>query len=303
MANFYTLLTPIGLAKVTNAQITQSKVAISHIAVGDSNGTNYPPTGNETALKKEKWRGGVSSVAVDAANPNWIVVEAILPATVGGFTLREVALYDEVGDMIAIGNYPDTYKPVASDGSTMDLLLRTIIEVSNADSVTLKIDPNVIVASRKYVDDKIAPIQTQITNHAAKSASAAHGQIRKEYMLFQGALATGSATLSMPAGFATLSDFDEIIISGTMNNTSSSTWKHFCQRIDIKNTSEIYAFAELHEILYTAISTSDVFWIKANLSKTLNTLVIVYNRKKVGANNGVDVTENVISQLVGVKYE
>lgn len=171
MANYYTLLTPVGLAKVANAQLTQSKVAISHIAVGDSNGTNYPPTGNETALKKEKWRGGISSIAIDTANPNWIVVEAILPATVGGFTLREVALYDEVGDMIAIGNYPDTYKPVASDGSTMDLVLRTIIEVSNADSVTLKIDPNVIVASRKYVDDKFALANTNLTEHSADTVS------------------------------------------------------------------------------------------------------------------------------------
>lgn len=171
MANYYTLLTPVGLAKVANAQLTQSKVAISHIAVGDSNGTNYPPTGNETALKKEKWRGSISGIAIDSANPNWIVVEAILPATVGGFTLREVALYDEVGDMIAIGNYPDTYKPVASDGSTMDLVLRTIIEVSNADSVTLKIDPNVIVASRKYVDDKFALANTNLTEHSTDTVS------------------------------------------------------------------------------------------------------------------------------------
>ncbi|MGY3187150.1 phage tail protein [Lysinibacillus sp. TE18511] len=168
---FYTLLTPVGLAKVANAQLTQSKVAISHIAVGDSNGTNYPPTGNETALKKEKWRGSISGIAIDTANPNWIVVEAILPATVGGFTLREVALYDEVGDMIAIGNYPDTYKPVASDGSTMDLVMRTIIEVSNADSVTLKIDPNVIVASRKYVDDKVAEIQTTVNEHLSEAVT------------------------------------------------------------------------------------------------------------------------------------
>jgi len=171
MANYYTLLTPVGLAKVANAQLTQSKVAISHIAVGDSNGTNYPPTGNETALKKEKWRGSISSIAIDTANPNWIVVEAILPATVGGFTLREVALYDEVGDMIAIGNYPDTYKPVASDGSTMDLVLRTIIEVSNADSVTLKIDPNVVVASRKYVDDKMTEHASETMPHAQEGVT------------------------------------------------------------------------------------------------------------------------------------
>jgi len=181
MASYYTLLTPTGLAKVTNAQLTNSKLEITQVAVGDASGIGYQPTGNENTLKNEKWRGGVASIEIDSQNPNWIVVEAILPSSIGGFTLREVALYDALGDIIAIGNYPDTYKPIASDGSTMDLALRTIIEVSNASSVTLKIDPNVIVASRKYVDDKVASVvgntsqvvsglQTQVTEHLEEMA-------------------------------------------------------------------------------------------------------------------------------------
>lgn len=176
MSNYYTLLTPTGLAKITNAQLTSSTIALTHVAVGDAGGTPYKPTGKESSLKGEKWRGGITSVDRDASNANWIVVDAVLPASVGGFTLREVALYDVDGDLIAIGNYPETYKPVISDGSTMDLVLRTIIEVNNTDSVTLKIDPNVIVASRKYVDDKVAKafgdtsvivsdLQSQVTTH------------------------------------------------------------------------------------------------------------------------------------------
>lgn len=171
MTTYFTLLTPTGLAKIANAQLTQNTVAINQVAVGDSNGVNYTPTGNETALKKERWRGGVASVNIDTTNPNWIVVEAVIPSSVGGFTLREVALYDVDGDMIAIGNYPDTYKPLASDGSTMDLVLRTIIEVSNASSITLRIDPNVIVASRKYVDDKVGQVHTALTEHSGQIAT------------------------------------------------------------------------------------------------------------------------------------
>lgn len=164
MTNYYMLLTPTGLAKVTNAQLTQEKVEITHVAVGNADGRPYSPTGNETALKREVWRGGVASIEVDEQNPNWIIVEAIVPSSVGGFTMREVALYDAAGDMIAIGNYPENYKPVMSDGSTMDLALRTIIEVNNAESVTLKIDPNVIVASRAYVDKRVATFGTDLTS-------------------------------------------------------------------------------------------------------------------------------------------
>lgn len=229
---FYTLLTPVGLAKVANAQLTQSKVAISHIAVGDSNGTNYPPTGNETALKKEKWRGSISGIAIDSANPNWIVVEAILPATVGGFTLREVALYDEVGDMIAIGNYPDTYKPVASDGSTMDLVLRTIIEVSNADSVTLKIDPNVIVASRKYVDDKFALANTNLTEHSADTVSdGVHGMGSAAAQTYEEGLwtpklnSTGAAYSVQKGTYTRLGNLVYINARLTLKNKGSYTSK------------------------------------------------------------------------------
>ncbi|MCL1701635.1 phage tail protein [Lysinibacillus sp. Bpr_S20] len=166
MSQYYTLLTPIGLAKVANAQVTQSTVAITQIAVGDGNGSSYAPSGKETTLKNEKWRGVVTSVSVDNSNPNWVVVDAILPGNIGGFTLREVGLFDSDGDLIAIGNYPDTYKPVVGDGSIMDLTIRTIIEVNNASSVTLKIDPNVIIASRPYVDGKVEEVKKELNFHA-----------------------------------------------------------------------------------------------------------------------------------------
>lgn len=155
MANYFTLITREGLVKITNAQLTNSKIEITEVVVGDGNGAAYTPTGTETQLKRVVWRGGVSSIEIDAQNPNWIVAEAVIPASAGGFTIREVGLYDAQGTLIAIGNYPDTYKPVLADGSTMDLALRTIIEVSNASSVTLRVDPNVIVASRAYVDTRL----------------------------------------------------------------------------------------------------------------------------------------------------
>ena len=74
MASYYTLLTPTGLAKVANAQLTNSKVEITQVAVGDANGTGYLPTGAETALKREVWRGSIASIEIDSQNPNWIVV-------------------------------------------------------------------------------------------------------------------------------------------------------------------------------------------------------------------------------------
>lgn len=153
---FYIILTEIGLAKMANSQITGDKVNLVEMAVGDGNGAYYNPTSNDMALRKEVWRGPIGAVEIDADNANWIVIETVIPSTVGGFMVREAAIYDDVGDVIAIGKYPETYKPVLDQGSSKDLYIRMIIEVSNASAVTLKVDPAVIIASRKYVDEKIA---------------------------------------------------------------------------------------------------------------------------------------------------
>lgn len=156
--NFYTVVTNTGKAKIANSQVTGVKVDLTQMAVGDGNGAYYNPTETQTALRKEFWRGNIGSIEIDSNNPNWIIIETVIPADAGGFFVREVGLFDTAGDLIAIGKYPETYKPVLTEGSAKDLYIRMIIEVTNASAVTLKIDPAVTIASRKYVNESIAPI-------------------------------------------------------------------------------------------------------------------------------------------------
>lgn len=180
--NYYTILTDIGLAKFTNAHITQDKVNLAEIAVGDSSGSYYNPISSQTALNREVWRGPISLVEIDPNNPNWIVAEAVIPSSAGGFTIREIGLFDNVGDLIAVGKYPAAFKPQLDQGSVKDLYIRMIIESANASSVTLKVDPAIILASRKYVDDKVASsvgtlgqdvtdVQTNLTTHMAETVT------------------------------------------------------------------------------------------------------------------------------------
>lgn len=151
--NFYTILTAVGKAKIANAYTLGTTVNLTHLAVGDGNGSYYNPTESQTALRNELWRGVINSITVDGQNPNWIVIEAIIPTSDGGFMIREVGVFDDAGDLVAIGKYPETYKPVPTEGSAKDLYIRMILEVSNASSVTLKIDPAVILATKKQVDE------------------------------------------------------------------------------------------------------------------------------------------------------
>ena len=222
--NFYTIVTQIGLAKITNAQLTSEKLDLTTIVVGDGNGAYYNPASNATTVLREVWRGAIGSIDVDENNANWLVVDTVIPATVGGFTVREVGLLDVSGDLIAIGKYPETYKPVLADGSSKDLFIRMIIEVANTSVVTLKVDPAVVIASRKYVDDKFAQIgpisQTieEVRNDLAahKAESAKHNNY-----------ATSSTAASIAAKTATLSGFSlatgvEVAVKFTNANSASS---------------------------------------------------------------------------------
>lgn len=163
---FYTILTQVGKAKIANATALGTKVNFKEMAVGDGKGNYYNPTENQTELVNEVWRGQINHVEVDNTNPNWIKISIVIPSTIGGFTIREAGIFDDKGNMIAIGKYPETYKPILDDGSSKDLLINMILEVSNTSSVTLKVDPTVILATKKDIEilnNKIENIEVPVT--------------------------------------------------------------------------------------------------------------------------------------------
>ncbi|MBU5306469.1 phage tail protein [Clostridioides mangenotii] len=150
---YYTILTEVGKSKIANATVLNEKVQFSKMQLGDGGGSQYEPHEKQTALKNKVWEGSISNVKVDENNPNWIVVETAIPGNAGGWTVREVGIFDDEGELLAIGKYPETYKPVADDGCVKDLFVRVILMVVNTSSVALKIDPTVILASMKNLDD------------------------------------------------------------------------------------------------------------------------------------------------------
>lgn len=173
MAKYYTLVTNVGRAKMANAQVMGEKVSFSQIALGSS---ETKPRENQMALGKEEWRGPISNVSLDKDNPNWIIVEAVVPSHVGGFEIAEVGVYDEEGHLIVVGNHPKTYKPKMDEGTTKDVAIRIIIEVSNSEIVELKVDPSVVIATRSYVESAIelamasidfSTVEKQIDQHVS----------------------------------------------------------------------------------------------------------------------------------------
>ncbi len=175
---YYTLLTAVGAAEWTNAQVFGQHVPITHLAVGDGAGNPVIPTESMTALVHEVHRVPISSITVDTENPNWLVIEAVIPATVGGWTVREIGLIGGAepspGKLLAIGNFPATYKPVLAEGAAKDLAIRFVVQVSNAAVVQLTVDPSVVVATRQTVENAIQAHRTESDPHGGRYLGTAH---------------------------------------------------------------------------------------------------------------------------------
>ena len=151
MATYYTLLTKIGQARIANAVALNQMVNLTYMAVGDGNGNPTTPNENQTALVREKYRATINQLTVDPDNPNYLVAELIVPTTVGGWSIYEVGVFDDQNQLIAVANFPATYKPELAEGSGRDLIVRIVIQVSNTSVVTLKIDPAITLASQAWV--------------------------------------------------------------------------------------------------------------------------------------------------------
>ncbi|WNK67581.1 phage tail protein [Pantoea agglomerans] len=156
---YFALLTNQGAAKLANAAALGTKVNIASMGVGDGGGTLPTPDAAQTKLIGEKRRAQLNSLTIDAANSSQIIAEQIIPESEGGFWIREIGLYDADGVLIAVANCPETYKPQLAEGSGRTQTVRMILIVNSTTAVTLKIDPSVVLATRKYVDDAVIEVK------------------------------------------------------------------------------------------------------------------------------------------------
>ncbi|NKI73010.1 phage tail protein [Dickeya sp. CFBP 2040] len=153
---YFTILTRIGEVKLAEAISTGKPLEITEMGVGDGGGVLQTPDTMQTKLVNEKRRAVINSLSVDPDNPGQIIAEQVIPENEGGFWLREIGLYDAAGNLIAVANCPETYKPELKEGSGRVQTVRMILIVSRTDAVTLKFDPTVALATRRYADTLLA---------------------------------------------------------------------------------------------------------------------------------------------------
>ncbi|EFH5554762.1 phage tail protein, partial [Escherichia coli] len=153
---FKTVITDTGAKKLAQAAAPDGNpVRLTHMAVGDGGGTLPTPDSKQTRLVHEVWRHTVNRVILDATHQNRIIAELVIPPETGGFWIREIGVFDEHGDLIAVGNTAESYKPAVAEGSGRAQTFRTILTVSSTATVALTVDNTMVMATVDYVNDKL----------------------------------------------------------------------------------------------------------------------------------------------------
>ncbi|HBF4915680.1 TPA: phage tail protein [Clostridioides difficile] len=163
--SYYTIITDVGKAKIANASVTGNKVGFVKIQLGDGGGSEYTPTESQTELKNVVWEGNIGNTTTDETAPNCIILESLIPSSVGGFMIRKIGYLDDENNLIAISKYKECYKPSIEQGAVVDMKVKTVLIVSNINNIELKIDPTIIFATLKDIQDldaKISNVNTKI---------------------------------------------------------------------------------------------------------------------------------------------
>ena len=176
---FYTLLTNVGIAKFIAARASGNGVNLKNFKLSSK---VIVPSESMNALEEVVYESLINSKYVDKENTHYVHLECVVPSSVGGFEINSIGIYDEAGDLIAVGNLPSTYKPLLEQGSAKELLIKVTMELKNASEVILELDPSVILASRDYVnevklelelkiDEAIAGFTEELKKYALKNGS------------------------------------------------------------------------------------------------------------------------------------
>lgn len=173
--------TKIGLQLLAQVAATGAKLELSHFAIGDGNGNPINVDPNMKQLVRERYRNTINRIYQDPENENLYTAEVLIPLNLGGFVMREIAIFDKNGNMVLVGNLPDVVKPTLNDGIFTDSAIRIPFFVGNANTVELKVDPNVVTATHSWVVNTLTPayfFPGGLTGQVLKKTSNLDGEVQ-----------------------------------------------------------------------------------------------------------------------------
>ena len=148
----YTLLTANGINKLLKTASNGSKIILKEVVVSDFDGELSESI---TTIPNEKYRGAINAITINESDSNILDVDAIIPPEVGGFYIKTAGIFCDDGSLFAVARLADTYKPLLNEGSSKDITLNFKLQIANAnESIILKVDNNVVLATRKWSENQ-----------------------------------------------------------------------------------------------------------------------------------------------------
>lgn len=167
--SYYVILTDVGNQKLTKAALNGSRLNLKTLVVGDANGEDVIPDPKQTALTHKLYSGLLENVTIDSDVPSQINCEHLITKDNGGFLIREIGILDSDGELIAIGNFPQTYKPSVNEGTASDLWVRIQLRFDKPDLIVPVLNTDYIYASKKFVADSDNALKAEILKVEAKT--------------------------------------------------------------------------------------------------------------------------------------
>ncbi|EAT8317073.1 phage tail protein [Salmonella enterica] len=148
MADYYSIITNRGKELEAEALASGRLIVLTHFVVGDSNGRQVKPDPAQIRLINETYRGGIAELVVSPEQSTQLMAKIVLPTGIGGFTVREVGLMTDAGELYAVANCPSIDKPVGGVSVNMQFRLAVsdtsniTLNVATGDGLFLRIDQN-----------------------------------------------------------------------------------------------------------------------------------------------------------------
>ena len=132
---YYSILTNRGKELEAAAAANGTSIIIKDFVAGDGSGRAVTPDPAKTKLVNEVYRAAISSLNVSPEQASQFIAHLVIPADVGGFTVREVGLLTDAGELYAVANCASIEKPVS--GISINLQFR--LAVSETSNIELKV--------------------------------------------------------------------------------------------------------------------------------------------------------------------
>lgn len=159
---YFTTLTDIGKQKLAEAVSSGTVLDFGEMAVGDSGGEAYNPTTDMTALKNELYRSSVSSIKINENDKNVMEFEFVVPASSGGYYIREAGLFTSDGTLFALSGLPEQYKSEMAEGAGSSMTIRMLIAVSSEAQIYINVPESTNYATQTYVNEKVNDLETDL---------------------------------------------------------------------------------------------------------------------------------------------